>query len=147
MNNAFISEEAYLSHYGVSKRNGAKVGSGRYPLGSGENPKAGKTELSPREVKKQQKQAKKDAEEFARAKMYYGEGAGNRRKLIKAQVEERSKSSTYKEAFDQYLNEQDMAEHAKKAKAQRRRTDAANATKKGAKMVSKFLMDNPSLFL
>jgi hypothetical protein len=27
-----------LYHYGVSKRDGAKVGSGRYPLGSGENP-------------------------------------------------------------------------------------------------------------
>ena len=25
----------YLAHYGVSKRNGAKIGSGRYPLGSG----------------------------------------------------------------------------------------------------------------
>lgn len=26
---------SYLAHYGVSKRNGAKIGSGRYPLGSG----------------------------------------------------------------------------------------------------------------
>ena len=25
----------YLAHYGVSKRNGAKIGSGRHPLGSG----------------------------------------------------------------------------------------------------------------
>jgi dephospho-CoA kinase len=28
----------YLIHFGVSKRDGAKVGSGRYPLGSGERP-------------------------------------------------------------------------------------------------------------
>ena len=31
----------YLAHYGVSKLQGAKVGSGRYPLGSGENPRQG----------------------------------------------------------------------------------------------------------
>lgn len=30
------SDEIY--HFGVSKRNGAKVGSGRYPLGSGKRP-------------------------------------------------------------------------------------------------------------
>ena len=37
----FISED-YLAHYGRSKRDGAKKGSGRYPLGSGENPRAAK---------------------------------------------------------------------------------------------------------
>ena len=31
----------YLAHYGVSKASGAKVGSGRYPLGSGKNPNQG----------------------------------------------------------------------------------------------------------
>lgn len=31
----------YLAHYGVSKAAGAKVGSGRYPLGSGKNPRQG----------------------------------------------------------------------------------------------------------
>lgn len=41
--------------------------------------------------------AKKDAKEFARAKMFYGEGAGNRRKLIKATVSERSKDPGYKQ--------------------------------------------------
>ena len=33
-----ISEEEYLIHEGRSKKDGAPVGSGRYPLGSGENP-------------------------------------------------------------------------------------------------------------
>ena len=28
----------YLMHYGRSKRDGAPIGSGRYPLGSGEEP-------------------------------------------------------------------------------------------------------------
>lgn len=33
-----ISERDWLEHIGVSKRDGAEIGSGRYPLGSGENP-------------------------------------------------------------------------------------------------------------
>lgn len=33
-----VSEEDYLMHSGRSKKDGAPVGSGRYPLGSGENP-------------------------------------------------------------------------------------------------------------
>lgn len=32
-----LHEEDFLAHYGVSKKNGAKIGSGRYPLGSTNN--------------------------------------------------------------------------------------------------------------
>ena len=35
-----VPMENELWHFGRSKRNGAKIGSGRYPLGSGENPRA-----------------------------------------------------------------------------------------------------------
>ena len=56
-------------------------------------------------VRKTQKQAKKDAKEFARAKMFYGEGAGTRRKLIKNTVQERSKDPVYKKAFDEALSQ------------------------------------------
>lgn len=54
------SDELY--HFGRSKRDGAKVGSGRYPLGSGERPrsvfrKAGEAVVSPRKShKKREKQ-------------------------------------------------------------------------------------------
>lgn len=34
----YISEEEYLMHHGVSKRDGAPIGSGRHPLGSGQRP-------------------------------------------------------------------------------------------------------------
>lgn len=36
----YLISEDYLAHYGRSKRDGAPHGSGRYPLGSGENPQA-----------------------------------------------------------------------------------------------------------
>ena len=38
------------------------------------------------------RKARKDAKEYARAKMYYGEGAGNRRKLIRATVKSGQKT-------------------------------------------------------
>lgn len=88
-------------------------------------------------VRKARRLAKKDAKEFARAKMYYGEGAGNRRKLIKATVNERSKDQNYKDAFDEYLSKQDMADHAAKAKAERARNTAAkNTVKTGRGLVN-----------
>ena len=38
--------------------------------------------------RKTDRAARKDAKEFTQAKMYYGEGAGNRRKTIKAKVDQ-----------------------------------------------------------
>lgn len=77
--------------------------------------------------------AKKDAKEFARAKVFTGKGAGNRRKQIKATVEQRSRDRHgYKESFDKYLGEQDMAKHVKKARRERTRRDVTeSATKTG----------------
>lgn len=36
--------------------------------------------------------------------MFYGEGAGNRRKMIKAKVDQRSKDAAYKKAFDNHVS-------------------------------------------
>lgn len=74
------------------------------------------------------RKAKRDAKEYARAKMYYGEGAGNRRKLIKAKVNERSKDPDYKKEFDRQLSKQNMAKHASAAKRERKVRDAGAAT-------------------
>lgn len=53
--------------------------------------------------------AKADAHEFVKAKLSYGEGAGTRRKLIKAKVEARSKKSPeYKKAFDEHVTKFSM---------------------------------------
>ena len=79
------------------------------------------------------RQARKDAKEFARAKMYYGEGAGNRRKLIRAKVNERSKNPEYKKEFDKYYAEQDMSKHADASVRERHTRDAINATARTAR--------------
>lgn len=74
--------------------------------------------------------AAKDAKEFARAKQFYGEGAGTRRKLIKAKVEGKSKRDpSYKKAFDTNLARQDTSKHASKAVSERRRKNVAKSTK------------------
>lgn len=101
MNNYIITTNGELYHYGVK---GMKWGVRR--------------------------QAKKDAKEYARAKMFYGEGAGTRRKLIKNTVEERSKDPNYKKAFDDALSKQDMAKHASAAKGERHRKDVKNQVAK-----------------
>lgn len=84
------------------------------------------------------RQAKKDAREYARAKMFYGEGAGNRRKLIKATVDAKSKKDpTYKAAFDHHLNNQDLSSHASKARGERQRKDVKNKVGKTARGVNR----------
>ena len=77
--------------------------------------------------------ARKDAEEFARAKMFFGEGAGTRRKLINKTVEARSKNDpNYAKAFQKHLAAQDLSVHASKARSERASTDRKDRTKKRA---------------
>jgi hypothetical protein len=84
------------------------------------------------------KAARKDAQEFARAKMFYGEGAGTRRKLIKAKVEQQSKvNSDYKKAFDHHLGQQDMGQHADKARSERGRKNAKASVGKNVRAVNR----------
>ena len=87
--------------------------------------------------------AKRDAKEFARAKMFYGEGAGTRRKLIKNTVQERSKDPDYKKAFDYYSSKQNMADHAKKAKSERHRKDIGKSVAKTGRGVVNIVSGHP----
>lgn len=74
--------------------------------------------------------AKKDAAEFARAKAFFGEGAGTRRKLINATVEGKSKRLPgYKKAFDHHLANQDPSKHASKAQSERKTIDRKTKNK------------------
>lgn len=84
------------------------------------------------------REARKDADEFARAKMFYGEGAGNRRKLIKAKVEAKGKRDpNYQKAFDHHLGRQNMAKHAEKARGERKRKDAGAAVRKTGNSINR----------
>lgn len=84
------------------------------------------------------KVARKDATEFARAKMFYGEGAGTRRKLIKAKVESQSKvNPDYKKAFDHHLAQQDLGQHADKARGERKVKDTKASVGKTARGINR----------
>lgn len=80
------------------------------------------------------KEARRDAEEYAFSQMYYGEGAGNKRKLIAATVAAKAlRNPGYKREFDRAYARQDMAKHAEAATKVRRRTDAIHAVNKNVK--------------
>lgn len=79
------------------------------------------------------REAHKDATEFAKAKMFFGEGAGTRRKLIKAKVESKSKDPSYKKAFDHHLSNQDMGQRASQARGERARKDTVKNVGKTAR--------------
>lgn len=111
-----------LYHHGIL---GMKWGVRRYQNKDGTLTPLGKRRL--------QREAQKDATEFARAKMYYGDGAGTRRKLIKAKVEQKSKDPYYKSEFDRALSGQDMAKRAAEARSKRHREDVKATTAKTAR--------------
>jgi hypothetical protein len=92
---------------------------------------------------KTSREAKKDAQEFARAKMFYGEGAGTRRKLINNSVAAKSKKDpSYKKAFDHHLENQDLSKHASKARSERKRKDTVKTTAKTARGLRHIINDN-----
>lgn len=123
---AFASPEEALAHFGVK---GMKWGVRNVDGPAGVPPKTNKM-------------AKGDAEEFTKAKLFYGEGAGTRRKLIKAKVEERSKDPLYKKAFDHHVEKTDLAKRAEQATKTRKRTDRKKAVKKTGKGVGHVLRGN-----
>jgi hypothetical protein len=66
--------------------------------------------------------------------MYYGDGAGVRRKLIMATVDAKSlRDPIYAQAFHNELARQDMAEHAAKARRERARTDRKASVKRNTR--------------
>ena len=88
-------------------------------------------------MKSVEKEARRDAEEYARAQMYYGEGAGTRRKLITNAVASKvERRDGYHEAFVKELERQDMAEHAAAARKERRRRDAAESIQRNTKAIT-----------
>lgn len=118
-----VDEEDFLAHYGVM---GMHWGIRKDKRSSGTVSKA------------VDRDAAKDAKEFARAYMFYGEGAGTRRKLIGKSVESKQKNVPgYRQAFEKHYAEQDMSRHAVKAINERNRTDKKKTIKRGASYVAR----------
>lgn len=113
----------YLEHYGVK---GMKWGQRRDGVSRSATRKANK-----------------DAAEFTKAKMFYGESAGTRRKLIKAKVEERKKHIPgYADAFDKAVGSTDMAQRANQAVRARKTRDVKNSTKRTIRGVGHVIKGN-----
>ena len=132
-----MEENTYLTHHGIK---GQKWGVRRFQNADGSLTAAGAKRYStlegtPKELERISretlKDARKDAKETAEAKMFYGDGAGTRRKRIKQVVEQKSKDPDYKKAYDYYLERQDMQKAADKTKAQRKALDTKEAISKG----------------
>src|SRR6185437_15169638 len=81
------------------------------------------------------RQARADANEFAKARAFYGKGAGTRRKLIKAKVETRMSNPHYKDEFHKTLNGQNLEKRSAQATRLRRRKDATGYVGKTARGV------------
>lgn len=93
--------------------------------------------------RKVNRMASKDAKEHVRAKLYYGEGAGIRRRQINNVVKDRSKDPSYRKAFDQHVSNQDVAKASSAAKAKRTRTDVVKGTAKTVRGVRHIINGNP----
>lgn len=90
--------------------------------------------------KKTRKEAAKDAEEHTRAQMFFGEGAGIRRRLIKAKVETRKKKDPlYAKAFDHFVKQTNLDKRASQARKERRRKDVTKSVKRNAKIISRIV--------
>ena len=114
----------------------------------GSNKRMGHSELMHYGVKGMKwgvrRRARRDAKEYTLARMYYGEGAGNRRKLIKATVKARSKDPFYKSEFDKTVAKTDMSKRASQAQRQRSRKNARNSAGKTVRGVGNIASGNVS---
>lgn len=82
------------------------------------------------------KLAAKDAAKWAAAEMFFGEGAGTRRKLLGAEIlDKQEKIPGYYDLFNNAYNSQDMAEHAIKAAKERKHIDRAAKVGKNVKSI------------
>ena len=91
--------------------------------------------------RKTDRAARKDAKEFTQAKMYYGEGAGNRRKMIKAKVDQRSKDAAYKKAFDNHVSNTNWEKRGQQARGKHRQ-DVKNSAGKTARGIRNLAAGN-----
>lgn len=84
-------------------------------------------------MKKVQKMASKDAERWLAAEMFYGEGAGIRRRLLEAELNDKYSIPGYYQAFLAAYQRLDMNKFATAAVKERKRLDRSKAAKSTGK--------------
>jgi hypothetical protein len=95
-----------------------------------------------------QKQAARDAEQYARAYMSYGEGAGNSRKLIYGTVQYKIATLPgYEDAFRAASARQNMAKFAKEAERSNRNRSINTAVSRNARAIATGRYENVSPLL
>ena len=91
------------------------------------------------------KMADQDAFRWARAEMFFGEGAGTRRKLLDVEISDKmTRIPGYSDAFMKSYEKQNMAEHAIKAAKERARIDHVNYFAKNFKALATGRVQNMS---
>lgn len=84
------------------------------------------------------KMAKRDAADWLAAEMFYGKGAGVRRRLLEAQIASKvERVSGYAEAFNKAYERLDMNKFAKAAIKERKRLDRSNAVGKNIRAIAR----------
>lgn len=84
------------------------------------------------------KEAERDAFELARATMFFGEGAGNRRKLIAATVQHKldTDPNGYGVHFYRAIDNEDMAKHAEAARKERKKIDRSKSASRNVRALA-----------
>lgn len=132
----------YLEHSGVK---GQKWGVRRWQNPDGTLTEEGKVHYgisSERDRKKIDKEAQKDAKRYAEAQAYYGEGSGNRRKILKNELSKKMENPYYKDRFDEFVKNADMVKAQKKAVRERNARDTAKTAKRTARKTSIFMLEH-----
>jgi hypothetical protein len=92
-----------------------------------------------------EKMAQQDAYEWGLAEMFFGEGAGTKRKLISAVVDQRMHDIPgYAEAFNEATSKLNQIEMAEKALALRKKIDRANTAGKNLRAIKSGNLNNLS---
>lgn len=134
--------DRYLIHSGVK---GQKWGVRRYQNPDGSLTAEGKAHYSKAD-KKLIKEANRDAKRHMDAKMYYGEGAGTRRKLLKNELAPKMKNDLYRETFEYRLENLDPSKSVNRAKMERKTRDGAKVAKKVVKASAAVLVTAVGLY-
>lgn len=99
------------------------------------------------EMEKIRRQASRDAKRYSEAQMNYGKGAGTRRKLLKAEIDEKMKDYHYEVEFHKALSRINQGDILKKVETKKGIQKTYNGAKKAvrtARRASNFYSRNKS---